>query len=299
MMPKLPKLYAEKHRLVRELFVGTADDNYTLARWCFQQKAHADFFWLALHGVEKYLKATLLLNGKSSKKYKHDIERLYDAVQGFASDLLPSSLVMPRNMPRQHWRDETVKDFIGRLNKEGQPDNRYAIYGYGRMPEDLWKLDQVVFSIRPLCQTLDVSISTRPKQTIRQQILDRRNKHWNLQSKLEETMTGKRGEEFKHALLNWNFPFSPSDYEHTKSTFTYAFQDSILLTLIYRPLECGAEHFSDADAMWEWVKNNIALPPHLITEMELKRQEIKDEILGAPPKPFHKQRENEQSEGSV
>jgi HEPN domain-containing protein len=86
----LPTLrqYAEKNSLVKESFVSTADDNYTLARWCFHQNVNVDFYWLAVHSLEKYFKAVLLINGKASKPFGHDIEELYAAVQPLAPELL-------------------------------------------------------------------------------------------------------------------------------------------------------------------------------------------------------------------
>ena len=40
--------------------------------------------WLAVHSVEKYLKAVLLMNGKRAKKYRHNITKLYAAVTPLA-----------------------------------------------------------------------------------------------------------------------------------------------------------------------------------------------------------------------
>lgn len=66
-MPEiLDDSFADKHSIINELFIATADDNYVLARW---QHLNVDFFWLAVHALEKYLKAVLLLNGKSAKPY--------------------------------------------------------------------------------------------------------------------------------------------------------------------------------------------------------------------------------------
>ena len=94
-------IHAEQGRIVREIFVDTADDNYITARWCFVEGLNVDYFWLAVHTLEKYMKAALLLNGQSGRGYRdeagkcqsfgHDIAVLYRHVKLFASDLLPSS----------------------------------------------------------------------------------------------------------------------------------------------------------------------------------------------------------------
>ena len=153
-----PKHFAEKHSIVRELFIATADDNYITARWCFHENLNVDYFWLAVHCLEKYMKAVLLLNGRSSLGYQHQIFGLFEEIHKFANDLLPATLVRPTDMPKELWQDEAIEDFISRIYLDGQAHNRYQIFGYIRRPVDLWKLDQVVFVVRRLCQPLDTSI---------------------------------------------------------------------------------------------------------------------------------------------
>jgi hypothetical protein len=59
--------------VVHDLFVRTADENYITARSCAVNRLYTDFFWLAVHALEKYLKAVLLLNGSSSKGCVHNM----------------------------------------------------------------------------------------------------------------------------------------------------------------------------------------------------------------------------------
>ncbi|MFZ1885421.1 MAG: hypothetical protein WAU53_17940, partial [Rhodoplanes sp.] len=108
-MPEtLDNFYAEKHSIINELFIATADDNYVLGR--------VDGFELAVHAWEKYLKAALLLNGKSAKSYGHDIMALYASITPLAPELFPDTLVKPdQRMPDDYWHTEKVGDFIERL----------------------------------------------------------------------------------------------------------------------------------------------------------------------------------------
>ena len=46
-------IHAHQREIVRELFVNTADDSYIAARWCFVERLNVDFFWLAVHALEK------------------------------------------------------------------------------------------------------------------------------------------------------------------------------------------------------------------------------------------------------
>src|SRR6185437_4053231 len=113
-MPEiLDDSFADKHSIINELFIATADDNYVLARSCFHQHLNVDFFWLAVHALEKYLKAVLLLNGKTAKSYGHDIVKLYASVTPLAPELLPSILGKPEDrMPDSYWHIEKAADLI-------------------------------------------------------------------------------------------------------------------------------------------------------------------------------------------
>ncbi|MGM5034957.1 hypothetical protein [Tardiphaga sp. 803_E3_N1_3] len=282
-----PDLHAEKNSVVRELFISTADDNYILARWCFQQRLNVDFFWLAVHCLEKYFKAVLLMNGHSSNGYGHDIVRLYDAVQPLAPELLISEFARPENMPAGMWRNETVMEFLARLYQDGNAHNRYLIYGYVRNAEDLFKLDQVVFSVRRLTQALEVRYvgdgenDGLPTYSRREALARRPTRHENMQSNLEQTMEGKRGVELQRVLFNWNFPFTDHRYQHEQSTFMSASQNPILMTRLYDPLDCGTSHFAEADRFWEWVQENIYLPGALVKEIETERVRRKADTTAA------------------
>jgi HEPN domain-containing protein len=97
--------HAERHSIVKEMFIETADDNYILARTSFHENLNVDFFWLAVHCVEKYLKASLLLNKKDARGYDHNIVELYSGVKLLAPELFPATLTKPdTNMPDQYWR---------------------------------------------------------------------------------------------------------------------------------------------------------------------------------------------------
>src|SRR3981081_3154985 len=104
MVNSYPDQYAEKNSIVQELFINTADDNYIAARWSFHENLNVDFFWLAVHSLEKYMKAVLLLNGESSRSYGHDIITLYSKIRPLSPELLPIKLFKPdKAMPDQHW----------------------------------------------------------------------------------------------------------------------------------------------------------------------------------------------------
>jgi hypothetical protein len=272
--------YAEKHSIVNELFLATADENYVAARWCYQHGLRVDFFWLAVHNLEKYMKAALLLNGLTAKGYGHDIVKLYADVRPLAPELLPSNLAKPSQYELDHWYAETTEKFIERLYRDGRADNRYQLFGYNLHMEDLFKVDQVIFAIRRLCQPLETHFLIKkmpgvPDQSRRERMIKDHPSSVNLRSKLEEVASGQRGETLRQALLNWNFPFAPFNYPHMPISYSTASRNPILVRRLYDPLETGPQSFANADVLWQWVKDNIQLSKELQKEIEGERKRLK------------------------
>jgi len=276
----LPAQFAAKSSIIKELLINTADENYVVARTCFHANLNVDFFWLAVHCLEKYLKAVLLHNGHSAKSYGHNIVELYKDVRPLAPELLPPNLVRPEGMPQELWREEPVVEFIERLHKDGQADNRYQLFGYVRRAEDLWKFDQVVFSVRRLCQPLEAHFLYKerpgaPNDTKREWML-KDPRSWNLHGILESVIEGGRGETVRHAFLNWNRPFAPEGYHHTETDYRSASREPVLVRRLFDPLRAGPENFREADELWEWVNRNIQLPKWLVNEIEEERIRLKE-----------------------
>ena len=271
-------IHADQSRIVRELFVDTADDNYVAARWCFVEGLNVDYLWLGVHALEKYMKAALLLNGRSGKGYLdgdgklrhfgHDIVALYECVKAFASDLLPNNLAQPGGLELGHWRDEEPEDFVRRLYRDGNADNRYQLFGFVQHREDLFKLDTMVFALRRLCVPLDAYYLSRhhpgTRNPTHRDILTDQADWWTVSStcKLEKTADGKRGGRLRDMLLSFNFPFAPKDYAHGRLRIGTASHNPVLARSILNPLERSLDNVSVARAaeLCDWVLENIKLP---------------------------------------
>ena len=280
MTEPLPDQHAQKQSIIRALFIDTADDNYVLARFCFHANLDVDFFWLAVHCLEKYLKAALLCNGRSSRDYGHRIVDLYDDVVPLAPELLPETLTQPDEMDLELWHDERTKDFIARLYSNGQAANRYQLFGYALRAEDLLKLDQIVFSVRRLCQPLEAHFLLVPRRGVpdksKRQRMNRNEGSWRLHAKLEEIMSRKHGETLQGALLDWNYPFAPKDWVSPPMTYRYSGRDSVLIRRLLDPLRSSPTNFAEVDKLWNWVKANIEIPREL-------RGAIQDELNSKTP----------------
>ena len=275
----LDESHADKSSIIKELFVATADDNYVVARWCYLEGMNVDFLWLAVHCLEKYLKAVLLFNGHSAKSYGHDIVELYAAVYPLAPELLPNDLTKPQGLDFPYWHAETVGPFLERLYRDGQADNRYQLFGYVRHAEDLFKLDEMVFRIRRMCQPLEAHFLSKKRDNVpdlsnRDCLRERPRCAHRLYSKLEDTFDGKRGEALQHAAISNNFSFAP-DRSHEPLPYGSTAQNPVLVRRLYDPLEMGPQYFSECDHLWKWVQDNIYIPKPLVKEIDDERKKLK------------------------
>ncbi len=267
-----------KNNIVTETFVDTADQNYLIARWAYHRGMFTDFFWNSVHSIEKYFKASLLLNGRSGKSdgsgkaYGHDLVKLLDAVSSYAGDLIPEELGQPEELANLSWRKESFADYIARLNKLGDANNRYNIYGYVQRWEDLSHLDQVVFSIRRLAFKLDAypfmgrpdSLGSQPK-TVREMLArfpdysPRSNT-----SRLYKLLGAKGDDELRASGLRMNFVFAPDGYDHglDKIKIGTSASNSVLYRRIVAPAQSASCTLQDAEAadLADWVVENISLP---------------------------------------
>jgi hypothetical protein len=283
---KLDDLYPYKHSIVDDLFIKTADDNYVSARWSFYTGLDVDFFWLASHCLEKYMKAALLLNERPAKKYGHDIEKLYAAVRTLAPELLPAKVKVPKQAPKDLWglEEEDTDKFIKRLYLYGQPDNRYLFIGYNRRGSDLLKVDQLVFAVRRLCQPLEshflggrfMGNTKYPQLTVRETMVDNDPSSRNLYSNLEKVLKGERGKLLRRALLNWNFPFAPRRYKHGKMAYGFRSVNPVFVRRFLDPLDAGKpDQDKHADDLWQWANDNLYLPKEFIKVFDQARTDRK------------------------
>ena len=289
-------IHAEQTRIVQRLFVDTADDNYITARWCFVEGLNVDYFWLAAHALEKYMKAVLLMNRRSGKHYYdesgknrcfgHDIVRLYEHVQLLAEDLLPDTLEQPRSLEIHHWSDETPEAFLRRLYRDGNADNRYQIYGFVQRPDELFKLDMMIFAVRRLVIPLDAYFLGRKRKgktnLTHREMLEKQPNEWTLSStcKLEKSASGKRGERLREVLLNLNLPFAPDDFPHGTLRGMTTAQIPVLAHSILKPLERTPDSQAGrlAAEVCDWVIENIKLPHDV--KQQLKDAKAKRAIAG-------------------
>ncbi|MGB8412328.1 MAG: hypothetical protein WCE23_05830 [Candidatus Binatus sp.] len=208
--------------LVDRMFVATADQDYVLARWAALNHLDLQFLLLGLLAVEKYLKAILLLNGHSAEKYGHNIVTSYEDVLKFYPSLSFAPLVKPNlaGIGQLYWRDEPLNAFIKRLNEMGDPNNRYMLYGFSYWSDDLFKLDQLVWSIRRHCRPFELRLG-HPEKNVKIDWVEQLKKqpdHWRIGGNLPvETLLAERTPDVLYeALTKLNASFAP-DLVHEPS----------------------------------------------------------------------------------
>lgn len=142
---------------VRASLIKTADHNYVLSRQAFLRGMALDGLWLAAQAVEKYLKASLLLNGRDTRFYAHDLTELWKAHAKITKGIMPDTFVEPRRSekdPVPGWTSQSLVQFVEYLVRFGSPDNRYQLVGYLYDSLVLTKIDQLVFFVRRTCRDL-------------------------------------------------------------------------------------------------------------------------------------------------
>lgn len=280
---------AIKHDIVKELFLKTADQTYVVARWCFLNGLYLDFYWNALHALEKYLKAVLLMNGGSAKMaadgaaYSHDLVKLFEAVGSIASNLLPSTLARPADLQMPHWRDESVDDFLRRLNDLGRAENRYNVFGFSQQLGDLHKLDMVVFAVRQLCVPLDAPFWGRRQdapndKTFRQMLVEHPKAVLRRVGTKFYDLIGRKGTiAVRDAALTHNLPFAPADFDHGELRTGSSADNPVLYRRLLVYAENGTQSAEDAAGLadiCDWLIEGVQLSPAVKAEIHAAKSKL-------------------------
>src|ERR1035438_2843799 len=265
---------ASKNSLVHELFVRTADENYITARWCAINRLNTDFLWLAVHALEKYLKAVLLVNGRSSRGYSHNIVKLYEAVKSFAGPLLSDRLTQPANLDILFWSERSADQFLQHLLRNGNADNRYLIYGYVTLSQDLHMLDQMVFTVRRLICSLDERVfphrnAGAPNVTNREVLTNQPEYYRRLSMPLDNFIAAKEESPARAAALNLNMAFAPKDFQHTAIWGGSASCNPVIIRSVLDPLKCDdARRAADGVEIANWLLKSVLVPKEVKAEIE-------------------------------
>ena len=266
-----------KNSVVKSMFIDMADRDYVASRLAYRMQMYNLFFWSAGQAIEKYLKASLLLNGKSAK-FGHDLIELFQEVSKYAADLFPEKLTKPDELSSNSWREESPSDFLIRFNEYANPHTRYNLTGYVTLDEDLFHLDQFVFAVRRMAVALEAYPFISPKsprpgspRTMRE-LLKRAHRLQPYNLEFKKALEKIPDLSMHEAALSGNFPFAPPGHVHEDVRVGTVLSIPVLDFMIVGEEENSSEALVAA-ALADWTVANIRLPKCL--EKNLRNEAVR------------------------
>ncbi|MBW4056710.1 MAG: HEPN domain-containing protein [Proteobacteria bacterium] len=269
MYNKIAQLEYKKEQLIEEIFIRTGDEDYITARWFFLNHLHRQFFWSAAQSLEKYLKASLILNGYPAKDYNHNIVDLFKEASGFAGSLIPQELEAPEQVKlfseyAKLWGDPKTEKFVTRINELGNPSNRYDYFGIKLDASDIYKFDQIIFALRNITVKLDGIVDEcDPAKTY----ADRIREYPNQQLRSFAPYLGEQDKAqrsiYESACEN-NFPFAPKSFVHQELPLTI--RGSVpLIKIIFKNSKISI--FCDLE---NWILKNFTISKKDLSRLKRK-----------------------------
>lgn len=163
-MENLPLHCVQTRSSIWRMYRDAADHDYLVARFCAHSNLLYQFWWNAQQAVEKYLKATLLLNGLPVHKYGHQLSEMLTKARTLAGDLLPLVHCPPRCFV-PYWPVTSsrgfmlVDNFVARIETSGDPNNRYRVFSTFTRNSDLYMFDELCFELRRIAFPLDIFVT--------------------------------------------------------------------------------------------------------------------------------------------
>lgn len=205
--------------MIDDTYLASADQDYVVARWSFENELYSNFLWSSAQCVEKYLKCILLHHRISVRELDHNLITAWTLVQKKCPHIVIAPFYDVPQITGKHFRcsDDTPGKFVEGLNDTGDPDVRYLQIHFSLDFSDLMKLDQLVFSLRKNCfgpapwQPNDNWEPINPLEK-NQPALRWSELRWNQRGEfLEKLKTSFKGQDratgAEHAFLFLNYPF--------------------------------------------------------------------------------------------
>lgn len=267
-----------KRAFISQAYLEPADLAYALSRWCFKAGLFYEFYWNAAQCLEKYMKACLLLNGRSAKEQSHNLIKLFAEIKAVAGALIPEVIAKPEFFRDELWDNEPASTFVNRIDEFGNPDNRYALHGYGFFYFELEKLDTVAFGMRRIAVPLDDNIYPEEAE-----------KHLSVAAWLEnnpdltlegtqETWHNRYSQDVQDAITIENHRFRTHSDKRLPRKLQAAAQSRSFYRDIFFFAERGTKSSLHRDkilALIDWVKTNVRLPKSLKEELETAEQRLR------------------------
>jgi hypothetical protein len=130
--------YYEIIRFITQCFRDIADKDYINARFCYFSQLDNQCLWSSQQAIEKYIKSILLLNGVSTLKLNHDLNKSVEKLKTI------------KDINFNFVSDPNFNKYIKYLDTFG--NNRYLEFTSHLKHDIILNLDSVVWQIRRYCQ---------------------------------------------------------------------------------------------------------------------------------------------------
>lgn len=271
--------------LIMRLYIDPADEDYIAARAAYSSGLFHVFYWCAAQSCEKYLKAALLLQDRSTQDYRHDIVSLYNEVlQHDRGNLLPEHLELPETtaMGRETWQGKNTILYIAYLAQYGSPDNRYGFHGTFVNGPVLHALDLLCCALRRMMNTTNLTARTlfdyQTDLCWRHEHIDN-NQDWMIDPRrmLERLFVGRYqvGETrtLYTAFYNMNFAFFSTRRKGERSFGGHHFLGSPLHNHLVRlgEIEPSPANREVVEQIRQWASQNIYMTKEVRDQLRLPR----------------------------
>jgi len=128
--------------LATSSFRNVADQDYIAARICYKNGLMLQFAWMAHQAIEKYFKAILLYNKRSTKNLNHNLKKSLNRINSIENIALDFS-------------DDVLK-FISYIDDQGP--NRYLEKQHYTRGMEIISLDKAVWQIRRYCKVINHTV---------------------------------------------------------------------------------------------------------------------------------------------
>lgn len=213
-----------KSVVAHQFFVEPGDRNYSVARFCRLSNLYEEYWWQILQMVEKYLKATIILNGGSAKATGHDLKNLLEKHSQFLKSDGIKRLDKPEGLRSELWSDKPIESLLVRIQMMGNPDSRYGLTSYWNRPEDAFVADQLAFELRRRTIGLDWIVGQHWEDCeLRdyygkpyRHVIRNLPRHQVRQMKIPDKDLSVAGTSTCDILHSWNFAFTRAEEDINK-----------------------------------------------------------------------------------
>jgi hypothetical protein len=267
-------LAERKSALIQEHFVATADADYLTARWAYDAGCFYNFCWSASQCVEKYLKAAILYDGRSTKGFGHNLNKLYPEVSKIDPALMKIKILMPltTGKGRELWDGKSMLDFVDYLNLYGSADGRYALEGIYINGPVIHPLDSLCVLVRKLIRLQKDQLFPETIRPIKPDHDWSISAHLPLERLFAEQYQAGESHKLRWTFRNMNFAFFDDRVEGetvlAQREATFGGQISFLSPLrnhLVRlaQLDDSEENIRITNELRTWVEANIQLSDRL------------------------------------